>query len=146
MKRLTFIPEWRYGREPIELVTEPTAEWFERQREHGIRFTLMPDGEIYLGSAFTITHGDITRFRIEIAQPSRHRLLDGRKVEEGPILVGVILWGPNVQRWRVCFLQWFMTSASEEPVHGRRFLQHVTTWLAIERTAGPFDWRREEQL
>jgi hypothetical protein len=141
MKTIEYVPRWRHATEPVQLVTSPTKEWMEKHKEWGLRFALMPDGEIYFGDSYTVLHKDMCAFKIKVEPAHRYSA-----TEERPVIIGVLFWGPTVKRWRVCFLQWFMTGASDEPVHGARFLRRVIPWADLENMVGPFDYQREEIL
>lgn len=70
MKRHKFVSSWRNekGRE-VEIVERPNAAWFKSLPAHGkdeqqtFRFSLLSDGSLYFGDAFTVLHHDIMQWR-----------------------------------------------------------------------------------
>lgn len=121
MKRHKFASKWRNAEREVEIVECPTREWFQSLTVHGedgrqaFRFSLLADGSLYFGDAFTVLHHDIMQWR--------------GSADIFPIFVGVILkvaGGP----WRTALVQYFMEAVGEprRREFAKRLLGQLDGW------------------
>lgn len=130
MKRHKFTSKWRNAEgNEVEIVERPSAPWFRALTIHGedsrqaFRFSLLGDGSLYFGDAYTVLHHDIMQWR----GPD----------DVLPILVGVVLradGGP----WRVALVQYFMEAIGEARrfQHVKKLLGQIVGWKIACETLG----------
>ena len=125
METIEVIPTWRHSTTPITLVAEPTLAWMHEHAEWGLRFSLQSDGRIWWGDAFTVLHADICRFHAQHAPDINPSFID----KTTAICVGVLMRGKkSPERWRLVYVQWFMTAERNDPQFAKPFLTRITTW------------------
>ena len=128
-KTLRFVPRWRNTKEPIELITHPTAEWFAELKCRHARFVVSATGDIYWGDAYTVVHQDI------MSVGRGHHL--GAKT--CGLLAGVVKLWESDPRWTVVNTQFFANGTTCGKIE-QSFLRSNVAWQRVEKMLGRLRW------
>lgn len=144
MRTISYKPTWRYCNDSIQLVEDPTREWFKGLQVIGlgfgarrsVRFALMSDGTILWGDLHTVVHQDMCRCRNEHG--------------DSPILIGVVVIDDIHNRAAVRMVQWFMgkpagiSDTSPELCRSwdaaHALLDRLVPWIEVEHELGAVHW------
>lgn len=120
MRVTEYTPKWRHCLTPIEIVEQPTPEWFV-DKQH-TRFAVLQDGRVICGSGETIIHGDITRAAPQLGWPLS-------------CACGVLMRYDG-HPWFLCALEapWGRSEKDQDDLE--HLLHRLTTWIEDTRCLG----------
>lgn len=133
MKKYKFTSSWRNKeKREVEIVKHPNAAWFKALKvsddRQVFRFSLLADGSLYFGDAFTVLHHDIMQWR--------------GPENVYPIFIGVVL-RVSAGPWRTALVQYFMEALGEPKrrEYAKRLLGQLDGWKIACTALGenPFD-------
>lgn len=133
-------PSWRkYGQDaPIEIVTNPNRDWFERLTPlNGMklaRFAVLQTGEILYGDAFHVLHQDIKWLGEECwIQKEGEPWQDGKFL---PLVGGSVLFDSKTNLWRVALIQFYGHGREGSIARFKPLSERLTSWHDLVNTLG----------
>lgn len=133
------IPSWRmYKQDPIEIVSNPNREWFERITPlNGMRlarFAVLQTGEILYGDAFHVLHQDMKWIGEECwIHGEREPWQDGKFL---PLVGGSILFDPATNLWRIALIQFYGYNRDGSIARFKPLSERLTSWHDLVTTLG----------
>lgn len=133
-------PQWRHFNQdnPIEIVTRPTREWFDRLTPVGnarlARFAVLQTGDVLFGDAFHVLHQDMARVGVECWLEE-----DGHTYQNGwfePLVGGSIMFDRATELWRIALLQFYGYDRKGSIARFKPLSRRLSTWTHVAKTLG----------
>ncbi len=134
-------PSWRgYKKdEPIEVVSNPNREWFDRLTPLGTqrlaRFAVLQTGELLFGDAYYVLHQDMKWLGDECwIHGEDHEPWQNGRFEA--LVGGSILFDPATNLWRIALIQFYGYNRDGSIARFKPLSERLTSWHDLVTTLG----------